>query len=203
VTRAQYMAFVKATGRSEPGEAFMSFNAYGDDKPVVKVSWYDIQSFIAWLNAVDGGGYRLPTESEWEYACRAGGSHAYCGSDDPDEVAWFMGNANDKQHQIMRKAPNAFGLYDMSGNVAEITQDCWHYTYRGAPIDGSTWKSGCEGDAHIARGGSFGTNAKNTRATSRLIYTPLERGDLFGFRLARTPQAVDDSRHRPIMPSHN
>jgi formylglycine-generating enzyme required for sulfatase activity len=185
VTREQYMTFVKATGRSEPGDAFMSFNAYGDQVPVVRVSWYDVQAFIAWLNSVDGGGYRLPTEAEWEYACRAGGKHDFCGSDKVEDVAWYLGNGSDRPHPVARKDANAFGLHDMSGNAAEMTQDCWHYTYRAAPNDGSAWLTGCEGDARRVRGGSFATNAKNTRASARLILTAGERPETIGFRLVR------------------
>jgi len=132
----------------------MKYNAHGDDAPVVQVSWHDAQDFIKWLNQTDGGGWRLPSEAEWEYACRAGGNHAYCGSDNPNAVAWHYYNSGERQRTVGSKQANAFGLHDMSGNVREWVQDCAHFSYQGASTDGSVWTGGCIGDRRGMRGGS-------------------------------------------------
>ncbi|MCQ2148497.1 MAG: formylglycine-generating enzyme family protein, partial [Bacteroidales bacterium] len=92
----------------------------GDDLPVEQVSWNDCQAFITKLNELTGKSYRLPTESEWEYACRGGKyskGYEYSGSDDIDKVAWYDGNSEGKSHPVGQKQPNELGLYDMSGNV--------------------------------------------------------------------------------------
>lgn len=98
----------------------------GDDLPVEQVSWDDCQTFISRLNEQTGMKYRLPTEAEWEYACRGGKlskGYTYSGSDDIDEVAWYDGNSEGKTHPVGQKLPNELGLYDMSGNVWELCQD--------------------------------------------------------------------------------
>lgn len=189
VTLGQFKRYIAAAGREDLlTDKFMKYNAYGDDAPVVMVSWRDAQAFIDWLNKTDGGGYRLPSEAEWEYACRAGGNHTYCGSDNVDAVAWHAGNSNLHQHEVAGKQPNAWGLYDMSGNVKEWVQDCWHDNYIGAPTDGSAWTSGCSSsyDRRVLRGGSWKSSASDTRAANRGITTPVFRDNYNGFRLART-----------------
>ncbi len=162
VTLGQFKRYATASGatRGSSGwnlinDDFRKYNAFGDDAPVVQVSWQEAREFIEWLNknkpANDHGTYRLPSEAEWEYACRAGGSHTYCGSNDVDEVAWYDGNNNGHQQPVALKAPNAWGLYDMSGNVWQWVEDVYHDSYRGAPTDGSAWVEGItygDNDAH-------------------------------------------------------
>ncbi|MEF8709807.1 MAG: SUMF1/EgtB/PvdO family nonheme iron enzyme [Candidatus Accumulibacter propinquus] len=188
VTLGQFKVFIKATGRTNiVNDDFIKYNAYGDDAPVVWVDWHDVQGFIVWLNDTAGGGWRLPTEAEWEYACRAGGSARYCGGSDLNAVAWHGGNSGQRPHRVGTKEANAFGLYDMSGNVFERVEDCWHAHYRGAPSDGSAWTSGCNKDENVLRGGSWIRNASDARAADRpgstLSYSRYRDG---GFRLART-----------------
>ena len=95
----------------------------GDDCPVDSVSWEEAQSFIEMLNEKTGKNYRLASRAEWEYACRAGGKHRYCGATDAYAIAWHKGNSGGETHIVATQKPNAFGLYDMNGNVDEWTAD--------------------------------------------------------------------------------
>lgn len=153
ITLGQFKRYAAASGatRGSSGwnlinDDFRKYNAFGDDAPVVQVSWQEAKEFVEWLNknkpANDRGTYRLPTEAEWEYACRAGGNHTYCGSNNPDAVAWYDGNNNGHQQPVGLKAPNAWGLYGMSGNVWQWVEDAYHDSYHGAPTDGSAWMEG-------------------------------------------------------------
>jgi len=158
----------------------LSFKSCGDQCPVESVSWSDVQEFIGKLNAQSGKKYRLPTEAEWEYACRAGGNNTYCGSDDPDSVAWYGNNKIGKTpHPVATKAPNAWGLYDMSGNVWEWVDDCYQKHYRGGESDA---KASCE---RVLRGGSWSNEADTPRASNRYKRAANERLNNNGFRLAR------------------
>lgn len=105
----------------------------GEDCPVESVSWEDVQSFIEILNEKTGKKYRLASRAEWEYACRAGGKHRYCGATDAYSSAWHKGNSGGETHIVATQKPNAFGLYDMNGNVGEWTADGKdkYYTVRG------------------------------------------------------------------------
>lgn len=105
------------------------FNSCGDACPVENVSWHEVQSFIARLNAKTGKNYRMPTEAEWEYACRAGGMQQYCGGDDAGRLAWSTLNSRGTTHPVAMLGANAFGLYDMSGNVWEWVEDNYHDSY--------------------------------------------------------------------------
>lgn len=161
------------------------FSECGDDCPVEKVKWDDVQEYVKKLNQKTGMVYRLPSEAEWEYACRAGTSKIYCGDDVSESVAWLVSNSGLKTSKGGGKQANAWGLFDMSGNVMEWTADCWNDSYQGAPTDGSAWVTGQCSDWHVLRGGSWGSRPKNVRATARSRYVTSERGD-YGFRLART-----------------
>jgi formylglycine-generating enzyme required for sulfatase activity len=152
VTLGQFKAFVIAAKREDLlSDFFMKDNRHGDDVPVM-VNKDDAQKFIDWLNKIDGGGWRLPTEAEWEYACRAGEDHAYCGSDDLDEVAWHRENSDNRPQPVGKKKPNSFGLYDMSGNAWEWVHDCWHENYRGVPKNGTAWVHSCMNEGGVIRG---------------------------------------------------
>jgi formylglycine-generating enzyme required for sulfatase activity len=180
VTQAQWHAVM--------GNDPSYFTGCGDDCPVEQVSWDDAQSFIQKLNAKTGKNYRLPSEAEWEYACRAGNQQEYCGSDNANDVSWNSFNSGsfffNTPHPAATKQANAFGLYDMSGNVWEWVQDTYHDSYAGAPVDGSAW----DGDSsmHVLRGGSWGYDPKFSRAASRSKFGPNYRYYSYGFRLAKT-----------------
>jgi len=162
------------------------FNNGGDDCPVEQVSWDDAQEFIRKLNQKEGAdNYRLPTEAEWEYACRAGSTTAYCFGDDESrlkEYAWYDKNSDSKTHPVGLLKPNAWGLYDMHGNVWEWCQD-WYGDY---PSDAATDPIGATvGSYRVLRGGSWSYFARYCRAAYRDAYSPGGRRNYYGFRLVR------------------
>lgn len=176
VTHGQWKAVMGAN----PGK----FQACGDDCPVEQVTWPDAQEFVTRLSAKTGKSYRLPSEAEWEYACRAGQSSRYCGGDDPDKLAWY-GDEYGSPHPAGQKQANAWGLHDMSGNVWEWTQDCLHPNYRGAPTDGSAWQEP-ECRSRVLRGGSWLSGPQYGQAVIRLGFRPDFRSGDFGLRVVRT-----------------
>lgn len=160
------------------------FSSCGDNCPVETVSWNDAQEFIKKLSAKTGEQYRLPSEAEWEYACRAGSQKEFCDGEYMDIVSWYAENSGQKTHPVGRKQPNAFGLYDMSGNVWEWVQDSWHINYTGAPVDGSAWQDNVVG-SFLLRGGSWDNLWQNIRAASRTRSGPMYSFNMVGFRVAR------------------
>ena len=157
----------------------------GAKLPVTNVSWKDCQEFIKKLNAKTKGGYRLPTEAEWEYACRAGTSTAYSLGDNiaPKDANYSDSNKK-KSVKVGDYKPNAFGLFDMHGNVSEWCED-WYDDYpAGAATDP---KGPATGETRVLRGGSFNNVGLETRSSFRHGVPPHFSFDNFGFRLARTP----------------
>lgn len=174
VTQAQWQA-VMGTNPSE---------FRGENLPVEQVSWNDAQEFIQKLNALnDGFIYRLPSEAEWEYACRAGTTGDYAG--EPNSMGWYDANSGKRTHPVGKKQANGFGLYDMHGNVWEWCQDVYHENYNGAPTDGSTWLSGGDSNKRVFRGGSwFNVVALILRSALRNRAVPDFRSHDLGFRVA-------------------
>ena len=160
----------------------------GDDLPVETVSWNDIHVFIDNLAAKTGQAYRLPTEAEWEYAARAGSTTQYSFGNDAaqlDDYGWYLDNSNDSTHPVGRKRPNAFGLYDVHGNVWEWTADCYRDSFEGAPTDGSSVQQ--DGHCYRAdRGGSWINTPRNLRSTQRHRSGAGDRYFGMGFRIARS-----------------
>ena len=182
VTQGQW----KAVMGNNPSD----FDNCGGTCPVENVSWYDAKEFIQRLNSKTGKQYRLPSEAEWEYACRAGGRQEYCGSDSLDSVGWYgayatpVGNSAKTTNRVATKQANAFGLYDMSGNVFEWVEDSYHDSYNGAPTDGSAWSG--DGAKRVLRGGSWFSVPSLARSAVRINVTPAYRDYDDGFRVART-----------------
>ncbi len=189
LTRSFYMQRTPVTQgqwREVMGSNPSHFSDCGDTCPVESVSWNDAQAFIQALNErYPGRNYRLPTEAEWEYAARAGTTGDYGGTGVLDEMGWYFGNSGVRTHPVALKQPNAWGLYDMHGNVWESVQD-WYGPYTASaktdPIGPST------GSQKVLRGGSWGSLADNARSASRSrLGGPSGRNTSVGFRLARTP----------------
>jgi formylglycine-generating enzyme required for sulfatase activity/CRP-like cAMP-binding protein/rhodanese-related sulfurtransferase/chromosome segregation ATPase len=186
VTFSEYDKFARATGRRKPYD-----ESWGrGDRPVVNVSWNDARAYAAWLSKKTGKRYRLPTESEWEYAARAGST----------EKAWWDSKSAVKQANCFNcgsewdgksTAPagsfsaNAFGLHDTAGNAQEWTEDCYHTSYSGAPDNGSAWLT-AECTQRVVRGGSYTSPLDALRNARRSQYNQDVRLDNIGFRVVRS-----------------
>jgi len=163
----------------------------GDNCPVENVSWSDVQDFVSKLNGKSGGSkYRLPTEAEWEYAARSGGKlEQYSGGDVLADVAWFFEYDGDPSYRwgarpAGTKRPNGLGIYDMTGNVWEWTNDLYGSDYYSiSPRNNPTGPA--SGDRRVLRGGSWRNGAFDLRSTYRNYLPPNYRSDVNGFRLLR------------------
>jgi formylglycine-generating enzyme required for sulfatase activity len=159
----------------------------GEDNPVEMVSWEDAQDFIKRLNQKEGHSlYRLPTEAEWEYAARAGTTSTYYFGDDESQLgdyAWYDGNSGSTTHPVGQKRPNAWGLYDILGNVHEWAQDWYGETYyANSPSSDPTGPS--SGDGRVDRGCGWDSSAWHCLSLSRDWDRPAGRIVSIGFRLA-------------------
>jgi formylglycine-generating enzyme required for sulfatase activity len=163
-----------------------SYYRGGRNRPVEQVSWEDAQAFIRRLNAKEGGAlYRLPTEAEWEYACRAGSTTAYSFGDDPsqlDAYGWYWDNSDRMTHPVGQRTPNAWGLYDMHGNVNEWVQDR-DGDYSPKPVTDP--QGPASGSNRVIRGGGLADGAWSCRSAFRNLFTPNYSGGSLGFRLLR------------------
>ena len=183
VTKAEYGEFARQTGRDganpDPGKL---------QHPVTEVSWEDAQAYVDWLNGLLGGKrYRLLTEAEWEYCCRAGTQTRYSFG---DEFREDRANNGKRMTEIGAYPANDFGLYDMHGNVDEWCEDRWHDSYLEKPdslkANGGPWISG-DGNARVVRGGSwYGSNPRVFRSACRNGLGDGGRIVVVGFRVART-----------------
>ncbi|HAW52635.1 MAG TPA: formylglycine-generating enzyme family protein [Flavobacteriales bacterium] len=164
-----------------------SFFNYCDECPVENVSWKDVERFIEELNRQTNLNYRFPSEAEWEYAARGGKNskkYVFSGSDDPDQVAWYLDNNNQHTRKPGLKKPNELGIYDMSGNVMEWTSDWYSKTYyHDAPYKNPEGPN--TGSHKVIRGGSWNNSKKQIRVTNRSYSTLGSKYDDLGIRLAR------------------
>ena len=176
VTQAQWKAVMGNNPSSNKSE---------EGFPVVNVSWNDAQEFCRTLSEKTGKIYRLPTEAEWEYACRAGSTSKFSFGDDDSklpEYAWSLGRGHTQMHPVGQLKSNAFGLYDMHGSVWEWCQDVWHNDYNGAPTDSSAaWGGGDQ--SRVMRGGSWLDGGLYCRSAARLFKAPDKFAINVGFRV--------------------
>lgn len=178
VTVSQFKAFCAATGRPMP-----SAPAWGwkDDLPMCNVTWHEAQEYCQWLSKATGKKYRLPTESEWEYAARGGNlrkSWYYAGSNNPGEAGWYSSNAGEGPKPVKTKKPNDLGIYDMSGNVWEWCAD-WYAAYPGGSVNKA------HNTYRACRGGSWNYGTSVMRCADRGGTEPSFKYDYLGFRIAR------------------
>jgi formylglycine-generating enzyme required for sulfatase activity len=224
IGRAQYEAFLRATEHPVSGNCITDRRKQGDWKPdadtnlrdpgfpqadnhpVACVSWNDAKAYVGWLNSKTGGGYRLLSEAEWEYAARAGSTDAYPWGDKPSDGCAFM-NGTDRTFRTKYRAlsyvqdlgcddgalntapvgsyrPNAFGIHDMIGNVGEWVEDCSAPSYEGLDSTPTPRAGTCV--KRVVRGGSWGTIARQLRVAERLNYAPTDADDSIGIRVAKT-----------------
>lgn len=186
VTRDEYARFASETSSNSEWQN-PGFGQTGSD-PVTMVNWDDAKAYVAWLTQKTGKTYRLLSESEYEFAERAGTSTAYWWGDDTDHLCSYAdGPSCGRQTAPVGSYPaNAFGLQDMTGNVWEWTEDCFNADYVDAPDDGRAQTAGTCG-LHVLRGGSWqASDAKDLRSAYRGGYFTINRANDFGFRVART-----------------
>jgi formylglycine-generating enzyme required for sulfatase activity len=215
-TIGEYLVFLRESGTKESGLGLdddecpvkltedgyvLAGGRFGSSErqPITYVSWYGAQRFCDWLtdrvlstaNLPEGYIFRLPTEAEWEYACRAGSKGEYSG--DPDKTAWYFQNSENKTHEVAKKAPNDWGLYDMIGNVSEWCLD-WYLPYPSGrvvdPLPTKTYRN-----AKVLRGCGFTNFRYACRIATRLMTSPDKPGGGWGFRIVLGPKiAPHDSK---------
>jgi formylglycine-generating enzyme required for sulfatase activity len=207
ITQAQWKAIAERTDLKVQLDLQLQPSYFqGDDRPVESVSWHDAVEFCKRLSASTGRYYRLPSEAEWEYACRAisgsplfeggvrgGATPFYFGETLTGKLANYnasytyadepKGEHREQTTPVGSFSPNAFGLYDMHGNVWEWCADHWHESYKGAPNDGSAWLSENENNYRMLRGGSWNGNPNYCRSASRDWVIPDVRNYVIGLRV--------------------
>ena len=186
VTFKEYDQFAHARGRTLPED-----RGWGRGRrPVVHVSWNEAVEYAKWLSVQTGKPYRLLTEAEWEYAARSGGKDDIWAGTSREQIltdyAWYEASSGQKTQPVGTKKPNSIGVYDMSGNVREWVEDCWHETYDGAPEDGSAWLEAGGGKCglRVIRGGSWLNTPDILRLSGRDSRYADFRDGTIGFRLA-------------------
>jgi len=185
VTRKQYHAVMKK-GAVKNEENLL---------PITNVTWQEALDFCKKLTAQEQKAGRipknyiftLPSETQWEYACRAGTTHAFAG--DLDLMGWYCLNSKTRIKLVGRKQPNAWGLYDMHGNVWEWCLDAWHLNYIGAPVDESVWANRLE-SKRVIRGGSWKTKGVRCRSSSRSYQENDDASKIIGFRIVLTRKPI-------------
>ena len=189
VTNAQWQAIMRAKPSEKHDVKFQ-----GENQPVVGVSWDDAKQFCEKASQKTGKSIRLPSETEWEYACRAGTTTLFHSGETitPDIVNYDgsvpygdapKGGYRQKTVNVDSFSPNAWGLYQMHGNVLEWCEDIWHENYNGIPQDGSAWLSDGEQAKRLLRGGSWYVSAVICRSANRSRWRASDRSNVIGFRV--------------------
>ena len=196
VTNGQYQAFLRDSGYDGAREADSDYLKHirgdnnmptGDDYPIVWVSWHNAQAFCAWLSRKTGKSYTLPTEAQWEYACRAGSTTRFSFGDSDSDLGaygWYSGNSNRRTHPVGTKRPNGWGLYDMHGNVWEWCLD-WFGDYPSTPQTNPTGPN--TGSNRVLRGGSWHDYPHYCRSARRSWFSPAFTSLSSGFRVVVVP----------------
>lgn len=182
VTQAQYSASIGTNPSYFQGPGT-------ENNPVETVSWYEAWEFCTHLSSLTGHTFTLPSEAQWEYACRAESTTRYSFGDDDamlGNFAWYTANSNSTTHPVGTKLANAWGLYDMHCNLWEWCLDSWHPSYTGAPTDGSVWEPDT-GTRRMLRGGGWYDNPWNCRSAIRGSGDNYNWGDYIGFRIVAVP----------------
>jgi formylglycine-generating enzyme required for sulfatase activity len=189
---------------------------YGKRHPAMGMTWHNAQNFCKWLSIKTGKKYRLPTEAEWEYACRAGATNVFgCGNDANRlaDFAWYKGNCDGETHEVMKKKPNAWGLYDMMGNVREWVHDFYSpdgYKSTAKKSPAVNPQGPASGKVHVARGGDFRSSPEQLRYAARAFEQKWWRSgdpqipkskwwlpgmEFIGFRIARSLDPNESTKH--------
>lgn len=198
VTVGEWRRFVRATAWESKLDIDWAAPGFEQDDwhPVVNVSWHDAQQYVRWLSVMTGAPYRLPSEAEWEYACRAGSRSAFSfgdgiGAEQANYDGHFTygdgvrGASRGGTTKVGSFEPNPWGLYDMHGNVWEWTQDPAHDHYDGAPVDGTAWEEGGDPARRMVRGGAWLYPPRYLRSAVRNGFSAVLSNDVVGFRVAR------------------
>ena len=188
VTVGQFRQFVNDSGHDAGPRWKAPGFAQTDERPVVCVSWDDAVAFCKWLSRKEVKTYRLPTEAEWEYACRAGTTTKWSFGDDEKDLgdyAWYDGNSGRGTHPVGLKRPNGFGLYDMHGNAAQWCADWYGKDYANSRTDDPTGPA--TGTFHVRRGGCWYAYARIFRSANRGFNEPGGRYNDLGFRVSQAP----------------
>ncbi len=193
VTVAEYKECVDSSGDCTYDSSVNDNSTYGqagkENHPINYIDQEKAKEFISWVNSKSTRTFRLCSEAEWEYATRAGTTTTYSCNDASclDDVAWHSSNSGETTHEIKTKQPNAWGLYDMQGNLWEHVQDSYYSNYDNAPTNGSSWDGPVDESNVIRGGGAFWTSADEMRSALRMRGFCEMEGEICGFRLCRSP----------------
>lgn len=182
VTVEDYMLYSQATGIEMPEDKHLHL---GVNVPIRRLTWLSAVAYCKWLSQREGKIVRLPSEAEWEYACRAGSNSKYSFGDDSsklEEYAWYEKNSQRVTHDVGRKKPNAWGLYDMHGNIWEWCSDRYADNYEQTPTDGSAHMVRSE-KGMVLRGGAWSAKPDNLRSAVRINLGANSRNYFVGFRV--------------------
>ena len=189
VTQAMWQRVMGTSVRDQCEKAGGKWvTAAGPEFPIYYVTWDEAKAFCEKLSASAGCEITLPTEAQWEYACRAESGGPFAGSGNLDEMGWYGENSESKAHEVKTKEPNAWGLYDMHGNVYEWCLDRYGDLNAAAAVDPCVYEGGL---TNVYRGGSWDSRERFCRSAFRMIYPAAKRLDLVGLRVCLVPESTE------------